>query len=332
MGCVSSTLLNTDDDFSQIGSSSLGHHIVSLTSTTYGLLTLDHPSSESPPTPTPTPPPPPRFTLGSLFPSPLSEPRSLHLEPPEVIHSWELMAGLDPITDSFRFSPLPQPPPKPKQHSSINNRNNKENANPNLPLRANDKSSVFKPLSDPIQVPSSAVKDSLDEFEKLCPTNGENRVVIYTTTLRGVRKTFEACNAVREAIQALGVMVCERDISMDSGFRQELRELMEGKESSQFVPPRVFVKGRYVGGAEEVLRMVEEGQLGELLQGLPKSRVGLVCEGCGGVRFLPCFSCNGSCKMVMVVKEELTQKHGQTVVVRCPDCNENGLVLCPICT
>ncbi|KAI7979234.1 hypothetical protein LOK49_Contig438G00001 [Camellia lanceoleosa] len=67
MGCVSSTLLNHDDDFSQIGSSSLGHHIVSFTSTTYGLLSLDPPppSSDSHTTP------PPRFTLGSLFPSPL---------------------------------------------------------------------------------------------------------------------------------------------------------------------------------------------------------------------------------------------------------------------
>ncbi|KAL6558789.1 hypothetical protein OROMI_019143 [Orobanche minor] len=42
MGCVSSTLLNQDDDFPKMVSFS--HHIVSLTSTTYGLLTLDPPS------------------------------------------------------------------------------------------------------------------------------------------------------------------------------------------------------------------------------------------------------------------------------------------------
>lgn len=141
-------------------------------------------------------------------------------------------------------------------------------------------------------------------------------------------------------MEGLGVLVCERDISMDRGFREELTELLKGKESSsssssQLVPPRVFVKGRYVGGVEEVMRIVEDGCLGELLEGLPKLKVGSVCEGCGGVRFLPCFSCNGSCKMVMVVKEEMsmsTQNHGKTVVVRCPDCNENGLVLCPICS
>lgn len=53
--------------------------------------------------------------------------------------------------------------------------------------------------------------------------------MIYTTTLRGVRKTFEDCNAVRAAMEGLGVLVCERDISMDIGFREELRELMKGR-------------------------------------------------------------------------------------------------------
>ncbi|KAI7978914.1 Uncharacterized protein LOK49_Contig642G00001 [Camellia lanceoleosa] len=93
------------------------------------------------------------------------------------------------------------------------------------------------------------------------------------------------------AMEGLGVLVYERDISMDRGFREELTELMKGKESSssQLVPPRVFVKERYVGGVEEVMRIVEDGCLGELLEGLPKLKVGFVCEGCGGVRFLPCF-------------------------------------------
>ncbi|KAM1092097.1 hypothetical protein FF1_019527 [Malus domestica] len=90
--------------FSQLGSSALNHHIVSLTSSIYGLLTLDPPS----PVPITPPTPPPRFTLGSIFSSTLSEPklfwsepRSLWSEPrplrsdPEVINSWELMVGLD---------------------------------------------------------------------------------------------------------------------------------------------------------------------------------------------------------------------------------------------
>ncbi|KAK9926426.1 hypothetical protein M0R45_023658 [Rubus argutus] len=323
MGCVSSNLFNHNDDFSQLGSSALSHHIVSLTSSTYGLLTLDPPPPNCS-TPTTPPNPPSRFTLGSIFPSSLSEPKSLWSDPkplrsdPEVINSWELMAGLD--ADSFRFSPLP--PPKPFSVRNLKAAD-KENSNPNSANR-----SVFKPLGDAV-----TVKGPLDRFERICPPGGENKLVLYTTTLRGVRKTFEACNAVRAAVENLGVMVCERDVSMDRSFREELKDLMEGKGKEAVVPPRLFVRGRYVGGSDEVLKIVEEGLLGEILEGLPKKRAGSVCEGCGEARFLPCFQCNGSSKMVLVVEEEVGQRQGSTtVVVRCPECNENGLVLCPICS
>ena len=159
-------------------------------------------------------------------------------------------------------------------------------------------------------------------------------MVIYTTTLRGVRRTFEACCAVRAAFEAFGILICERDVSMDSGFKEELRNLLKGKEREEMVPPRVFVKGLYIGGAEEMVKVAEEGMLGDLLEGLPRKRVGAVCEGCGDMRFLPCFRCNGSCKTAVVVKEEaqVGQKQGRTVVMKCTDCNENGLVVCPICS
>ncbi|KAI3804504.1 hypothetical protein L1987_26098 [Smallanthus sonchifolius] len=302
MGCASSHLLNQDDDFT---------HIVSLTSTTYGLLTLD--PSSSPTTIPPTPPP--RFTLASFFSEPKTEPRT---EPPhEVINSWELMAGLDSTPESFRFSPQSSKP-SPFRYALLDK--DQENSNPN------HKNPIFtKPLvSKPV---------FLDRFQQICPPEGENKVVIYTTTLRGVRKTFEACNAVRVVLEGSGVFFCERDISMDRGFREELWELMKGKEKHDLVPPRVFVKGRYVGGCDEVLKIVEEGCLGQLLEGLPKLKPGYVCETCGGARFLPCVGCNGSCKMVVVLKKDVDGNQlGRTVTVKCRDCNENGLVRCPVCS
>ncbi|CAK9310838.1 unnamed protein product [Citrullus colocynthis] len=312
MGCASSHLLNHDDDFPQLGSSALTHHFVSLTSTTYGLLNLDPPSTTAPP-PLPIPP------------------KSLRSDP-EVINSWELMDGLD--ADSFRFSLLSQ-----SKQFSLNNDidSNKENSNPNFPTHIVE-SSILPPLSrpaatTPVTIPSP-LKHLLDRFETLCPPSGENRVVVYTTTLRGIRKTFEECNAVRAAIEGSGVQICERDVSMDRGFREELKELMKGRGQEAMVPPRVFIRGKYIGNGEKVLKMVEEGVLGELLEGLPKIKAGSVCEGCGNARFLPCFQCNGSCKLVMAVKKEGLQKHshGKAVVVKCPDCNENGLILCPICS
>ncbi|XP_044485638.1 uncharacterized protein At5g39865-like [Mangifera indica] len=309
MGCVSSNLLNQEDDFTQLGSSVLGHHIVSLTSTTYGFLNLDPPTPTQPHNAINPPAPPPRLTLGSIFLSPLSEPKLLQSDP-EVINSWELMSCLD-SDSSFCFC------------SKLKG-TRKENSNPNLkPLHTNF-----------LKVCNSTLKGKNvpDELEKLCPPSGENKLVIYTTTLTGIRKTYEECNAVKSVMEKLGLEISERDISMDVGFKEELRELMKDKEREAMVPPRVFVKGRCIGGAEEVLKIVEEGWFGELIEGIPKRKAKGVCEGCGDVRFLPCFECNGSCKLVMNVKEEKEQKQETSVVVRCPDCNENGLVLCPICS
>ncbi|XP_076933456.1 uncharacterized protein LOC143599366 [Bidens hawaiensis] len=229
-----------------------------------------------------------------------------------------------------------------------------ENPNPDHKFQENpnsdDKNLIFtKPIISAFQEnpspdhknpiftkPVVSEPDYLSGFEPLCPPKGENKLVIYTTTLRGVRKTFEACNAVRAVLEQSGLFLCERDISMDGGFKEELWELMKGKDKQECVPPRVFVKGRYVGGSDEVLRIVEDGCLGQLLEGLTKLKPGYVCETCGGARFLPCSGCNGSCKLVMNVEEEIDESDGdqlgKTVIVKCSDCNENGLVRCPVCS
>ncbi|KAG6431497.1 hypothetical protein SASPL_109576 [Salvia splendens] len=185
-----------------------------------------------------------------------------------------------------------------------------ENADPNLPN------------------PPLNLNNFLEKFEKICPPRGEKRVVLYTTSLRGVRKTFEDCEAVRSSIMGLGIPVCERDISMHRGFRDELRELVKGKTADHCIPPRLFVEGRYVGGAEEVIGIVDKGSIAALVQGLPKLGGVCVCEGCGGAGFFPCSTCHGSCKMV----KEGCGIGVRSVVVKCGDCNENGLVLCPVCS
>ncbi|XP_020577889.1 uncharacterized protein At5g39865-like, partial [Phalaenopsis equestris] len=270
MGCVSSSFL--EDDAGNI-TPTFGHHIVSLTSTTYGLLsTLDPatPHQTPPPSPPPPPPPPPR----SISPAPPRRPE------PEIINSWELMAGLDPLTPLKPLKPTtPLNPGKENAHRSLH-----------FP-DPTKKTNVLRPSNTTIQPRCR----SLESFERLCPPGGEQAVVLYTTTLGGIRKTFEDCNAVRAALESLGVWILERDVSMDLGFREELRGLMAGKVDL----PKVFVRGRYIGGAEQVLRIHEEGGLGVLVEGLPKVRHGGACDGCGGVRFLPCFRCSGSRKLVL---------------------------------
>ncbi|KAF8667367.1 hypothetical protein HU200_053046 [Digitaria exilis] len=154
--------------------------------------------------------------------------------------------------------------------------------------------------------------------EGKCPPGGADAVVLYTTTLRGIRRTFEECNAVRAAIEAHDVKVIERDVSMDSGYREELRLLLGGREVRV---PAVFVRSRHVGGAAEVAKLEEEGKLKALLEGLPRARVW--CAGCAGVRFVMCRDCNGSRKVLDAERKETT---------KCEECNENGLVRCPICS
>lgn len=202
------------------------------------------------------------------------------------------------------------------------------------------------------RIPLRAIDGNSSASKASPPLSSASAVVLYTTSLRGVRATFEACNAVRAALQAHGVAFRERDVSMDRGFRDELRSklgLLGGARApappaaAASMLPRLFVRGRHVGGAEDVLRLDEEGLLAPLLDGLPRARGGggaYCCDGCGGMRFLPCFDCSGSRKLAVTLPVVAAttascrrrKKAGTVVVVRCGECNENGLVLCPICS
>ncbi|XVF82713.1 hypothetical protein PTKIN_Ptkin16aG0071100 [Pterospermum kingtungense] len=159
--------------------------------------------------------------------------------------------------------------------------------------------------------------DPILGYEEKCPPGGDGSVILYTTTLKGIRKTFEDCNSVRFLLESFQVIFYERDISMHTEYKEELWKILDGK----VMPPRLFVKGRYIGGAEEVLALHEQGKLKVLFQGIPVDRSNAPCEGCGGVRFVVCFKCNGSHRIIG--DDGLSSK--------CQNCNENGLIICPLC-
>ncbi|RWR75790.1 glutaredoxin family protein [Cinnamomum micranthum f. kanehirae] len=254
------------------------HHLVSLTSTTYGSLHLD-----------PSPP------SNSTSPD----------HPTTIINAWELMDGLDD----------PKTPHKLQDLMMI------------TATKMMKKKPLWKHLSeetllsemDPIVISAlqSPSKDPQPLIKEPHHSISENRVVVYFTSLRGIRRTYEDCCAVRAIFRSMRVAVDERDVSMDSAYRKELEKLVG------FVSlPQVFVKAKYVGGVEEVRQMHESGELGEMVRGVPVWEVGFMCEGCGDARFVPCGWCNGSRKVF--VEEE-----GQ--LKRCGKCNENGLVRCLQC-
>jgi glutaredoxin domain-containing cysteine-rich protein 1 len=181
------------------------------------------------------------------------------------------------------------------------------------------------------------VADPLEAFELRCPPGGERAVVLYTTSIHGVRKTFEDCARVRRLLEGLRVAFLERDVSMHAAYREELWALMrcgQGQEEGGGgggafpLPPRLFVDGRYLGGAEEVVALHERSQLRPVLRRAPRRGAGEgPCAVCGGAWFVVCVGCSGS--------HWLHDAGGAVAAasrVPCSACNENGLMPCPLCS
>ncbi|KAK2400520.1 glutaredoxin family protein [Trifolium repens] len=150
--------------------------------------------------------------------------------------------------------------------------------------------------------------------------SGEDKIVLYFTSLRGIRKTYEDCCSVRMILKGFRVAVDEKDISMDSSYRKELQNALGDKVVVTL--PQVFIRGKHVGNADEIKLLNESGELENLLKDFPVKDSWLVCESCGDARFVPCSNCNGSRKVFEEEEEEL---------IRCIHCNENGLKRCPGC-
>ena len=139
------------------------------------------------------------------------------------------------------------------------------------------------------------------------------------------------CAAVETCAEAAGLPVYERDEALHDDYLRELRELLQ---AADVLPSsRLFVMGRYLSGAEACAELVENGKLAEMLRWARArgeacaAKDGRGCEGCGGARFVPCLECGGSCKVVVGGDGSVTSG----VVERCGKCNENGLMMCPIC-
>lgn len=55
-------------------------------------------------------------------------------------------------------------------------------------------------------------RDPLSDFEEICPPGGGETVVVYTTSLGGVRRTYEDCNRVRQLMETYQVVYDEKGI------------------------------------------------------------------------------------------------------------------------
>jgi len=131
---------------------------------------------------------------------------------------------------------------------------------------------------------------------------------------------------VRSLFSTYGCFVDERDISIDRSTRDEFKKLMDGDPGKTHPVPQVFIGNTYLGGYTDITELNEVGALKQILEQeghLHRKSPNTVCRTCGDRRFVVCTTCDGSRRVHLTMdgKDEL----------RCPDCNENGLVRCPVC-
>ncbi|CAG5118212.1 unnamed protein product, partial [Candidula unifasciata] len=152
------------------------------------------------------------------------------------------------------------------------------------------------------------------------------RIVVYGTSMSVVRETSERCRSVRRLLQNHMVRYEERDLYMSREYQQELRQRLANEGISTLHLPHVFADGIHIGGAGELEKLNEAGELRGLLDHYQKVVVRFMCEKCGGYRFLPCEFCHGS-------KRSLLRNHftEEFCALRCMHCDENGLRRCDLC-
>nr|GEV58219.1 putative glutaredoxin family protein [Tanacetum cinerariifolium] len=238
------------------------------------------------------------------------------LEEPGMINVWELMEGLDDTSPLILKSGANYMRSSEFDNDVINEFRN---------LLAN---------CDDVLLDNDFVIDSKNKSYNPSPPRVKEKLVLYFISLRGVRKTYEDCCHVRHLLKATGVRVDERDVSMHSRFKEELKELLGGSI--------VFIGKKDIGGAMEIRRLHEDGHLEKALEGCEMLdsdgfSVGVGgCEACGDLRFVPCETCSGSCKSYYeyesdeVSDDDEDKEEIDYGFQKCPDCNENRLIRCPI--
>ncbi|KAI3462945.1 hypothetical protein Pfo_019608 [Paulownia fortunei] len=237
---------------------------------------------------------------------------------PEMVNTWEMMEGLEAIT---RLRPVHHiPPANPFHLKPLDGEKKPALADKDCALVEEDEKNV----------------NCIGSGNKIVPRD-KDKLTVYFTSLRGVRKTYEDCCHVRVILKLLGVKVDERDVSMHSQFKEELKELL-GEGFGGGGLPIVFLGQKCIGGAEELRRWNEEGKLEKMVENCETVNNGggnsEVCEACGDIRFVPCETCSGSCKIYYegdYDEEEIGESEQEHGFHKCPDCNENGLIRCPVC-
>uniref|UniRef100_A0A7N0V141 Glutaredoxin domain-containing protein n=1 Tax=Kalanchoe fedtschenkoi TaxID=63787 RepID=A0A7N0V141_KALFE len=94
------------------------------------------------------------------------------------------------------------------------------------------------------------------------PHSGRIRSLYTSRACEECGRHTSDCLHVRLVLKGLGLRVDERDLSMHSCFKDELKQLMrDAFDQRTPASPRVFIGQKYVAGADEIRRLNEEAQL-----------------------------------------------------------------------
>lgn len=75
----------------------------------------------------------------------------------------------------------------------------------------------------------------------------EGRIIVYVTSFRGVRRTFEDCRYVTTVLHNFRVKIEEKDVYVNKSFYKELSDRLEEDRRSRSSVPQVFVSGQHIG-------------------------------------------------------------------------------------
>ncbi|KAM0879190.1 hypothetical protein ACQ4PT_034395 [Festuca glaucescens] len=179
---------------------------------------------------------------------------------------------------------------------------------------------------------SNGGRDGKVAAAALGPPGGKRRAVVYFTSLRGVRKTFVDCCSVRSILRSYGV--AHRRARRVPSRRLQGRARAAPEADGQRAPRACSSTGGYLGGAEERAGACtrQASWRARWRDATPRR-----CASSGAWRRArpaatsgssPCETCYGSCKIFV---EDEDEDEGRRVPA-CPDCNENGLIGCPVCS
>eukprot|EP00911_Craspedida_sp_UC1_P001344 UC1_evm2s1012 len=152
----------------------------------------------------------------------------------------------------------------------------------------------------------------------------DKTIVVYMTSLQAVRSTSLACDKILKLFRNAHKKVRVKDIHLHPDFASELRERYPAWGGADDVP-QVFINFERVGDAEMVIRLNEQGTLGDIIHGF--ERADETCAACGGSGFVLCSWCQGSKKSVVNEFAEDPTRNA----LKCTVCNQNGLVRCEQC-